>query len=91
MYFGAPPYLMPLHNFLLGYHLAEECHEITERHFPIGGFGEWLIAEKRYKESSQGWPGMIKEVEVDEDAQLHLAIDLLAEYASIPLLDEAAV
>ncbi len=89
MYFGTPPYLMPLHNFLVGYDIAESCHEVTQGHFPADGFREWLITEKGLKESCQGWPGMVREVETDEDAQLRLAIDLLAEYGSIPLLDES--
>ena len=91
MYFGAPPYLEPLHNFLLGYDIAELCHEVDESHFPSDGFREWLIAEKGLRESCQGWPGMIREVETDVDAQLQLAIDLLAEHGSIPLLDESDV
>ena len=89
MYFGEPPYLKPLHSFLLGYRLAEECHEPSNRHFPDDGFLEWLILEKGFSDSNLGWPGMIESTESDEDAQLRLAIDLLAEYASIPLIDEA--
>jgi hypothetical protein len=57
MYFGAPPFLMPLHSFLLGYHLAEECHEISDRHYPIEGFREWLIREKGYKTPIWAGPG----------------------------------
>ena len=91
MYFGDPPFLHPLHNFLLGYAIAEDCHDVHESHFPSEGFREWLIAAKGLKESCLGWPGMIDKIEPDEIRQLAIAIDYFAEYAGIPLVDEATI
>ena len=91
MYFGAPPFLMPFHNFLLGYDIAENCHDVSERHFSLEGFREWLIANKGLKESNLGWPGMIEQFEPDDNRQLEIAIDWFSEFAKIPLLDESTI
>jgi hypothetical protein len=92
MYFGEPPYLMPFHNFLLGYELAESCHGVADRHFDIDGFSKWLHSEKGLERNPNlGWPGMIEMFESDGLRQLELVIDYFADYAGIQLIEEESV
>ena len=91
MYFGCPPFLAPLHNFLWGYEIAEQCHNVRDKHLPKDDFRNWLIIDKGLKDSALGWTGMINEIEPDELKQLHLAIDWFSEFAKINLLDESTL
>ena len=84
MFFGRPPYLHSLEQFLYGYESAESIHRVEKREIPPNGsnrlFVSWLIRTKNLSGQCTGWSGMIESVEGDEERQLQLAIDYFIEF-----------